>query len=836
MGVKIIGRQYNEIFTDGDTDWLLGNVGDWQKLLVTVEVAIEFRATAGQPISIDYLNNAFILTTGQGWGQQGFDNGMVAVLKYRLEEDTNNDGNFNFTTEVQRQYNITNIYGNTMEVLQTIDVEGFDLIPTNFGNKKIVDVQIFVDQDPEGTRMNYGHVTNANYQASNLNSFIDQSITEFVYPQINIVTLNQWVDMEPTGLQSGMSIRNIRVRKTGTVGIVRTYEFQIEFMISSMFESIVNFDPVEMPSYLEGDGSITDNFIIEFFPEWNNPNVFLKNDLRQTSRLGNTGWFNENFNQLNNDFEIESLEYFDENGNPVDSLDFSSKTKVKAVIIGVPNVSAATECGFGFAWVPLEEGDFQNKTTPFYRNVYTQSGSLDDGFDVGTLYPDTLFGAGLNGGSMDVDSVKFTELNGKIIFECNFVPNAAFFSAFDAKDENDRNYILWISVADRTLIRNFSDRVSLLADFNQMTKNIPPVGEYPYIDNAFLEHPELDDGIGDAVFQAITQDDFLCRLPFRIPKDGSIKLTTMTFGVHAFNPGLNRTFVLEKYDVDLTAFPDDTNGIPQYAFDNIRGFKLEPGNNKNWVKIQRESDLDTDDFHGHIAYFATKIRWEDWLVNIDAPSDFYDELKDNNGLHHDWIDYLRTSGWIINFFTQFIAVVDGELGQFENKWKFNFNDYDENVNVATQHEYYRDSDNTLINVGTDPDTGKPLGVILLNEPTRIEIRFEILDAGTWDLGTTYGVTTIEIDKGAGEIEMRQLSSVWGSEADNPLKPVTGETKLKLTVDGTFKFLTTFCLVDPDLLQDGARYRITGRVGCIPQDGGGVFDPGLYEFRYEIVYE
>jgi hypothetical protein len=31
-GGKIINRAYNEIFTNGSTDWLLGNVGDWQNL------------------------------------------------------------------------------------------------------------------------------------------------------------------------------------------------------------------------------------------------------------------------------------------------------------------------------------------------------------------------------------------------------------------------------------------------------------------------------------------------------------------------------------------------------------------------------------------------------------------------------------------------------------------------------------------------------------------------------------------------------------------------------------------------------------------------------------
>lgn len=1036
MAVKVIGREYSELYTPGVTDWLLGNVGDWQKLLVTCEVAIEVFATSSQPISIDYINNSFTLSGGGNWGDYGFDNGMTLVFKYKLEEDTNQDGNFNQVTTFEQQHLILNVYASTMEVEGAINAQDFENIPTNFGTKRITDVHIYVDQDPEGTKITYGHVTNANYQAANLNSFIDQSVTEFVMPNINSVIPGQWITMEPIGFQSGMSVRKCRVRKledvpdnnfarwnipstsgslelkiedpifgdanfnsarsiiangVGTLpttqqsstvdsvipqnnpagtfndganqnaailfdadddytqqyffnlnlritdkenldvdenrvrismlkytngasmdfveetvlrewnnaqtlindnlnfngvfefdvnttdslvlavyfihdapfenidrsvkykiedgliiasepdgvlnsqGVKRIYQFEIEYLISSFFDSLANFENNQMPDFLQNDGSITDNFKIKFFPEWNNPNVSVKNVLLNTARLGNTGWFDENFNQLNNDFKVDSIEYFDEFGNPVESLDYSSKTKVKAIISGVPNLGVNTECGFGFLWVPIDEVDYKNKTTPFHRNVYLQNGRLTDGYNLDTTYADVVNGSGINGGAMNVDTVKFTQVSGKIVFEANFVPNAQFFAQFDAKSEIDRNYILWISVADGNLVRNLSDRVSLLADFGLMTKNIPPAGEYPYIDNAFTDHPQDASAIGVPVLDAITQDDFLCRMPFRIPTDDSVVMSRFKFGICAYNIGENRSFDLESYDVDLSAYPNDMNGVPQFQLDASRGFKLVDGNNKNWVKIQREETLDVDGFSGHMAYFATKVRWEDWILNNDTPNDFFDALQDNDGFHNDWIEYLRTTGWKLYFFVNIIATVDGDLKLYENKWKFNLVDYDENANVSVQHKYYRDSDNTLLNIGTDPETGRPLGVILSNEETRIEIEFEITDAGVWDLPNTYGVLTIEIDKGPGEFEMRQLSSVWNSESDNPLIPLTGETKLKLEVDGTNKFLTMSCLVDPDLLDDGARYRVTGRVGCL-DTGGDLFDGGLYEFRYEDIYE
>ena len=364
---------------------------------------------------------------------------------------------------------------------------------------------------------------------------------------------------------------------------------------------------------------------------------------------------------------------------------------------------------------------------------------------------------------------------------------------------------------------------------------VPFSGEYDKINNAFIEHPYDENVVGDIQLKAIIQDDILCRMPLKIPTDGSKIFQKMTFGVEAFNVGLNESQELDKLEIDISQFPITNDGVQQINIDTIRGFKLNPGNNKNWIKIEREASLDVDGFAGFLCYFSTKIRWEDWIQRNNVDNAFFDDTELNNGFHNDWIHYQRTQGWEIKFFTEIIANESGDLFEYKNRWNMSFVDYDENVNINTTHKYFRDSDDSLLNVGTDPETGRPLGVIISNEPTRIEIEFQILDSGTWDLSKTYAVTTIEIDNGSGRFEQRQLSSVWNSESDNPLKPVEGETKLKMEVDGTNKFLKTTCLVDPDLLVDAEKYRITGRVGC-DEAGDGEFSPGLYEFRYSDNYE
>ena len=144
-----------------------------------------------------------------------------------------------------------------------------------------------------------------------------------------------------------------------------------------------------------------DNFKIIFFPKWNNPNTKIQNDLKNTARLGNTGWFNENFNQLTNNFNIDSVAYFDTSGNPVDAVDYFASTKVVIIASGVNNVNTNTKCGFGFMWVPRLEEDYKNKHTPFYQNAFIQTGAINSAYNVETFYPAINTGAGINSASMD---------------------------------------------------------------------------------------------------------------------------------------------------------------------------------------------------------------------------------------------------------------------------------------------------------------------------------------------------------------------------------------------------------------------------------------------------
>jgi hypothetical protein len=77
---------------------LLGNVGDWQNLDIEGWIRGLF-STQQEPLQIDYLNRAFILSNGKKVGWLWVWRRYVIFYKYL--QDTNGDGNFNVVTPYQ---------------------------------------------------------------------------------------------------------------------------------------------------------------------------------------------------------------------------------------------------------------------------------------------------------------------------------------------------------------------------------------------------------------------------------------------------------------------------------------------------------------------------------------------------------------------------------------------------------------------------------------------------------------------------------------------------------------------------------------------------------------
>jgi hypothetical protein len=219
---------------------------------------------------------------------------------------------------------------------------------------------------------------------------------------------------------------------------------------------------------------------------------------------------------------------------------------------------------------------------------------------------------------------------------------------------------------------------------------------------------------------------------------------------------------------------------------------------------------------GVLGFYGFKIRWEDWIARFPvAPAAFYDNTQLNNGKNNDWFHYFNTSGWRFLFFVNTSAILNGSNVVYQNTQELIIKDYDSNPIITTELKYYQNNNGVkgpqLIG-GTDPLTGDPLGVIIRGEKVFLDIEYT-RSAGTWlNTLSTYGLNCIEVDKGAGFKEFRQLSSIFVPEFTNPLEGIAGTALSTLTLVSP-TVLRVECMIDSNKLINEPRYKVSGRLGC-----------------------
>ena len=816
MSVTITNRTYSNPFRAETTDWLLANVGTWQKL------AIEFSVTVEKQFSLSNLlqyerPNKFTLSDGSKWS----DIGLVVGDSISLEiTDTDYSGAPVDTTTTYNMI-VTALNNGVMltdAILGDIDIE-LAFIPGRIDDIEYSNIVIYANKQPQEIDFFYNQLSNDDRQSNSLNSFIDGTKTGFSAIDVDTMVALDTQLMTKKATQSGMSVEPPTLTYDGNSGRYYNYTIEFVYMLSSFFEDITNFEDNIAPSQVFSANSLTDNFKILAYPVANNPNIVIENDMSITQQLGNTGWFNENFNGKPNVLVLDSITYEKTTGETVSQLDYANEIKVTARISGVANLSTLTSCAFGFMWIPLDEEDYKNLDTPFHENAKISSGGsyFSDVFNVSAIFDATTRqGYSIDGSRMDVKDIRFSEDTGILVFEATFVPSADFTEQFKEKI-SDRNYILWISAADRTLDTNHSDRVSLLIDYRSLESEIEPVGEFSpmtisFLDHAVLDYAELENPCGVDIK---IEDDLLAKVEFSLDSTVDFTPKGITFAIVAERTADGEQYELERYPIDLSQYPS-VGGVYQFNFSEIRGFQLPIDNNKNDVKVIRDATNDSGTLSAYLGLYGFKVRWEDWIQRTNVPADFYNTLELNNGSNNDWYQYLDTVGWNIYF----VVWLDGETTannlpldiRYENKKELVFADYDSNADITTTINYFRQSTGSALSGGTDPISGLPLGVILEGELVRVEIEYE-RSTGTWaGVANSYGVTTIEVDQGAGFKALRQISTEYEPRQDNPLQPLDTETKLKIELVSSTIIKTT-CLIDSDLLTEALRYKITGRLGC-----------------------
>lgn len=533
-----------------------------------------------------------------------------------------------------------------------------------------------------------------------------------------------------------------------------------------------------VPEIFEGDSSLKYAVELEFRKTLTNTG---SSKVGQYDSLGGfVGWYGENFNGLNPDYRIASITYEDAvTADPLDGINISTSTKAIITLENINGPITNYSCAAYIFRVPDSEDDYIGTASDLIENFILKSAIVSS--------PDT-----------SNTNIVTSLVGGNLVIEYT----VDYTTAEKLQLSTDDEFILLVQVEDPTISAGNSDRIMLIADFKNYVDVDFLAGFIQVNTYGFLLHGQTlgDDSPGST--EVISNEDgIILQAVFGSDTTKNVIINEISAVLLAFNPVQNTSFELDRYDFNL-GDPIIENNARQLSVDTTRGYPLPPGDQFNLVRVV--TGQVSGDFQQYELVIGQKTKWQDWIFNPGVDNVFFDANQPNNNLNEKSSNYSGKQGYDIRLALIINVTGEDDLGRILTGDFINYG------GVLTVNDYDESDDGVSGVIQTfDLETMQPLqGNILYNgKDTLFRAVFQNAAA------MTYGIHRIEpsLNQGDGILE---LSSILPSVDNNLLKPLEGETQLSFTFLGSD--LTTECRIDGGLIQEGVNYKLSARVGVIPQ--------------------
>lgn len=561
------------------------------------------------------------------------------------------------------------------------------------------------------------------------------------------------------------------------------YDIEHEFIINPFY--ILAFrefiDTNTIPELLAGDNSL--KYAVELELRKTLTNTGSSKSAIFQNLLGFTGWYGENFNGLNKKYQVVSTSYEDTaTGDPLEGINISLPTTATIVVEEIGGSITDYSCGVYLIKVPTSEDDYIGTETDIVENFLFKSTIVSS--------PDTSSG-----------NVTTSLISGNLVIEYEIDYTVAERLRLTTQDE----FLLLVQVEDPTISAGNSDRVMLIADLVNYT-DVDFLAEFINVDlYNFLSHGQnTEDSTGGATRILSNEDGILLNAAFGANVARNVIMNSIKLNLVAYNAAENKSFNLDTYDLNIEGTLQ--SGVQLIEIDTTRGYPLPVGDEFNLVRLETGNQV--GDYRQYFLLFGQKIRWQDWILNPEADSVFFNSAEPNNNLNFKSSNYSGLEGYEIRLALVVNVTGEDDLGRIITGDFINYggvltvNDYDESEDVPAV---------TGVIQTFDLESGASLeGNILYNGKDTL-FRAVFQNAGTMQ----YAIHRIEPSQNQGD-GILELSSVFDPAPTNLLKPVAGETRLKFTDDGGGQ-VTTECIIDGDLIQEGVQYKLSARIGQIPID-------------------
>lgn len=739
MALTVVNREFKDD-QNRTLGFLLANSLDYIRATYTVEPFFGMSLSGAMFVMKD--GNKFTLSSGS-WEDFGFVAGDTLTV--------NNLGGYGLTETAVISY----VDGAVLMCATSIS--------GSYDSYNIGD--FYVTKNPEGFNVDFNIIKNSD--PLGLQSLIDGEQQRFTVDAVSSMAVNDTLTMTQLGNPSGASTMTATVKRIADVSSRRRYEIALSFYL---------WPWVDGSSYEAGE-CVKPYIKIDALPQYNNPGLRLT---ATNSNLGNTGWKDENWNGGTPAYTPDSIVWTDDNSNTLDAFDYSQPSNFEITVNGA--FTSGSKLQFKMFFPSDDDEDFKNLTTDHSKNTIATIRTAP----ISVATPVTFTSAvHPSGASYTVNAVTVTQFTTYAVITGRIVPNAAFTTLMESRDESNRKYRLWVRCENPSYDYNSSNAVNVEVDYDTAVKTPVPLGAYPLV-KAGLRNHKLQNYFISGTRNVITEDDVQKWWLFRLPKNE--RYQSITGRVRAYNTVTEESFTLDEHVISLDQWPILSDGTMPISYTQPRGYKLPPSCTLNDVVLSRAPSFDTGGAYGVNFYYPFLSRWEDWLAQDNASNDFYgDKTKE-------WRHYDLDADWVIQ--TELEILTDD--GAYSNTENFGIRTYDDWTGTSV-FTFFK-TDGTPI---TAPLSDQICKVVCTHTPN-------VQTNGAYNV---WGMITVEPFENA---PRWSISTVYahGGVVANPLQPLSGETQLKVTTNNTN--IVFECLFDPSKINIANDVKFTSRINCVPR--------------------
>lgn len=566
---------------------------------------------------------------------------------------------------------------------------------------------------------------------------------------------------------------------TVTTGSVLNYTIQHTFPMLPYYVvgQLQNLKNLVAPSFLSGNNSLKHVFEATF-----KQNISDEEDnkqLRFQSLNGSIGFFNENFNGLQSQYSIESVDYVAvSSGLDNPSLLVQGITRVTIVINSSNGTfTSSTPIIATHSYLPLDESEYLESQDYFNDNFAFENVPNGAGGSIITSVVKTLLSP--------------SQLQVELLVDVSGVKPTL---------TEESNYIIALTVENELLSQENSDRTTLQVDVNTYDLD-PDIPDLLIVDK-FKSYDHVNDitEVGFSDYKGWVQDGYAVQGTFKLDRTKFAFLQNISIDLVAWKDGTNEYFTIQTNSFNLSNSIVDNDGNQQINIQGLQGFKLDSLDQFN------QKNLTTGAFDGTFIEYnfllGLKINWQDWLSNPNADKIFYDVSQPNNGLNQNSSRYSLKEGYTLQTILK-ADVLEEEQNistEYIHKSSMDVNAFDE-IGI----EDWSGVIETEVEETSQDAFGSVLGT---GNTTIIRARFTPNFATTPDINEFEGIIRIVEQLPQGDKTIYELSSVRTSQANNLLIPLTGEPLTKVSLDGSDILLE--CRTDKTLIQN-VKYTLSARL-------------------------